>query len=112
MYLSTFSASGAYRLTHPDASTETCYVQGSKYLRKPKIRKMLAARLADSQMSADELKQRLADIARGESKQALRALELIGKVHGIFIERRELDVKGTLSWKDLITGGENGTDGS
>jgi hypothetical protein len=59
-----FNASAAYRFTHPNASKETSWVDGSRVLGKPPVRSFIDAALAPYQMSADEALTRLALDAR------------------------------------------------
>ena len=93
-YLSCWNASEAARRAgykHPGS-------QGHALLQIPEIQAYIKLRLADMQMSADEVLNRLADHARDDSKGvSLKALELVGKHHRLFIERQEIEATHTVS---------------
>lgn len=54
-YIVSGDAGLSYREAHPNASRETSYVEGSRYLRKPKIRAYLEERYASIRMSANQV---------------------------------------------------------
>ena len=67
----------------------TCAVAGSRMLKLNKIQKAIKLRLSESAMPADECLSRLARHARSEDVKAMKALELIGKHHGLFVDKIE-----------------------
>lgn len=72
--------------------------EGPRLLSNADIQVYINLRLADMQMSADEVLNRLADHARDDSKGiSLRALELVGKHHKLFTERHEVEATHTVS---------------
>ena len=73
-------------------------VVGPRLLADVSIQAYVKLRLADMQMTADEVMQRLADHARDDSKGvSLKALELVGKHHKLFTERHEVEATHTVS---------------
>lgn len=89
-YLEHFNATRAAR----DAgySEKSAHHIGWENLRKPDIAEVIKQRLEADAMSAEEALHRLARVARGEfgggfkitTSEMIRALELIGKAHGMF----------------------------
>jgi len=72
--------------------------EGPRLLSNADVQAYVKLRLADIQMTADEVMQRLADHARDDSKGvSLKALELIGKHHKLFTERHEVEATHTVS---------------
>lgn len=63
--------------------------EGHRLLQIAEIQEYIKVRLAEVAMSADEVLQRLADKARGDDRDTLRALELIGKHHRLFVDVQE-----------------------
>lgn len=72
-------------------SEKTAYSIGWENLRKPEIAEAISKRLSAMAMTADEALSRLAIMARdGKTENTrLRALEIIGKHHGLFADRVE-----------------------
>jgi hypothetical protein len=100
-----FKAGPAYKLVRPDVTEATSYTEGGKYLRKPEVQQYLKARLEDMKAGADEVVAGLTEIARDQKstkKERLQALSLLGKVHGIYLDRSEVNVRGELSWREFI----------
>ena len=92
-YLSYWNASEAARRAGYAHRSE-----GSRLLANADIQAYIKLRLADMQMSANEVLNRLADHARDDSKGvSLRALELLGKHHKLFTERHEVEATHTVS---------------
>ena len=93
-YLQCWNASeAARRAGYKFAGTE-----GHRLLQMAEIQAYVKLRLADMQMSADEVLNRLADHARDDSKGvSLKALELVGKHHKLFTERHEVEATHTVS---------------
>ena len=70
-----FNATAAYQLTHPGAARNTCWSEGSKYLRKPKVAEFISVRLEaawkSKEMQGNEAAGRLAELARAELPELL-----------------------------------------
>ena len=82
-------------------SPKTAYSIGHELLNKPEIKR----HVAEATMSPDELGAILTDMGRGkpgsegmppEPSHQLKALELIGKMHGSFIDKRQVEHSGAL----------------
>lgn len=95
-------------------SQKTAASQGERLLRNVEIRAAVEKRVAEAAMSADEVLQELADIARADWREfleirrdkdgdvidatfrltdKLKALELVGKHHKLFTDKTELTGK-------------------
>lgn len=88
-------------------SPRTARVIGPENLQKPVIQAFIRERLEkkDSEriMKQDEVLERLTEIGRGgdpdaKTSDVLKALELMGKRYGLFVDKKEIDVgEATLS---------------
>ena len=74
---------------------------GSENLKKPVVKKYINEHLEishnDAVMSAEEVLMRLTEIARDKKERAgntLKALELLGKRHKLFVDRVEQELNG------------------
>ena len=72
---------------------------GHALLTNPDIQAHIQEELTNLTMSADECLLRIADIAREETSQSLKALELIGKTHSLFVDRQQVEMEHSLSDK-------------
>lgn len=93
-YLECFDATKAAKRADYKGNKNTLSSVGYDLLRIPEISQAIDRALQESAMSASEVLMRLASIARGENDQAkindvLRALELIGKNQGAFLDKIE-----------------------
>lgn len=91
-YLGHFNATQAARDAGYQVSNDATFrTIGSENLAKPNIRKEIDKALSERAMLATEVLHHLAVIARGptEGQHRLKALELLGKAHGIFKEKHE-----------------------
>ncbi len=88
-YLKCFNATQAAK--NAGYSEKTAGKIGSENLSKPDIDSRIRARMKEAAMSADECLFHLATVARGQGFDKVRALELIGKSHKLFVERVEHD---------------------
>lgn len=85
-----YNQTESWRLSHPKsaASLSTCYSKASRLEKQDKIQariKYWKERIAsECLMSTTELFARLSEMARKGGKDAKGALELIGKIHGVF----------------------------
>lgn len=77
-------------------------VESNRLLKNPKIQKRLNE-LYESHnrkkiMQAEEMKIKLTELARDseDKKSALKAIELLAKMGGLFINRQELDISSTI----------------
>ncbi len=108
-YLETFSRTEAYKAVHPNCSHETAVANGLRYFNYPKIKEYLTDMMQDKVMSMDELFKILTERARDASnKQAqLKALELIGKTKGVFLDRTDITTAGQrITWEQFINSDE------
>jgi hypothetical protein len=104
-YLETFSRTEAYKAVHPNCTHDSAVSNGLKYFNYPKIQEYLIEMIRDKVMSSDELRTQLSNIARFSKKDSdrIRALELIGKTHGLFVDRTDITTKGDkLSWGEYL----------
>lgn len=104
-YLETWSKVDAYMTVHPDSTKISALSNVTRYHNNPKIREYLAIALSDKVMGVDEIVSRIAERARDASnKQAqLKALELVGKTKGIFLDRTDITTMGkSVSWQQFI----------
>ena len=94
-YLRCWNATEAAR--RAGYSERWLHTNASKLLQDTRIQELIKERLTDVTMSADEVLQRLAQKARGDDRDTLKALELVGKHHKLFTERHEIDATHTVS---------------
>lgn len=105
-YLETWNKTEAYLAVHPETSRISALSNVTRYHNNPKIREYLAFLLSDKVMGIDEIVTRIAERARDSSnKQAqLKALELIAKTKGLFIDRTDITSAGQrISWNQFIS---------
>ena len=88
-YAATLNGTKAARLAGYKGSDATLAVAAHKLLRLGKIKDEVEKRFKGAAMGADECLARIADHAKSKSPQALRALELVGKAHSLFVDRVE-----------------------
>jgi hypothetical protein len=104
-YLETFSRTEAYKAVHPETTHDSAVSNGLRYFNYPKIQESLREMIQDKVMTSDELRTQLSNIARFSKKDSdrIRALELIGKTHGLFVDRTDITTKGEkLSWGEYL----------
>lgn len=92
-YLGCWNASKAARL----AGYKQAHSQGPRLLGNVDIQVYIQTRLTDVSMGTDEVLTRLTEIARGDSRDTIKALELLGKHHKLFTERHEVDATHAVS---------------
>jgi phage terminase small subunit len=88
-YAATMNATKAARRAGYAEGESNLSSAGSRLLINVKVKAELDKRFAKMTMGADECLARLAEHAKSESGQALRALELIGKAHSLFTDKIE-----------------------
>ena len=101
-YLVCWNASeAARRASYAHPGTE-----GHRLLQNAEIQAYIKARLAESAMCADEVLSRLTEIGRSETRDSLKALELMGKHHRLFVDVQEVTATHAVSDKvlDAISG--------
>lgn len=100
-----FNATQAARTAGYKGNDNTLAVVGCENLRKPKIQERIAAYFEEKGMAANEVLFRLTLMARGDLQtrksdtkdgpmnhyDAIKALELLGKYHRLFVDRVEHD---------------------
>ena len=101
------SATEAYLEAYPDVTRESARVCASKLLTNANIKEYIQSRMSTMVMGTNEVLIRLADLSRGAEKDSdrLRALELIGRTHGMFLDRSDITSGGqTISLADYLNG--------
>ena len=93
LYLACWNATKAARR----AGYKQPHSQGPRLLENVEIQAFIKARLNEHAMGADEVLSRLADIARSETRDSLKALELMGKHHRLFVDVQEVTATHTVS---------------
>jgi hypothetical protein len=95
-----FNASAAYRSIRRNVQDNTSWTEGSKYLRKPEVQKLLE----EYSISASEALALLAVRARddGDKSVQVRAIGLALKAHGLLLDKSEVKVDGQLSWREFV----------
>lgn len=83
-------------------SKHTAKSQGARLLTKADIREAISTRTATKAMTADEVLQHLAELAKTAEKDSDRiaALGLLGKNLRLFTDK--LEVSGTMKLEDLV----------
>ena len=117
-YIASGNGKASYMAAFEVTNAGTARVNASKLLKRPEIQARLAelqAEIASSKIcAAQEIQERLSSIARREETEILylpngakvekptsirdsvKALELLAKVNGMFIQRQEIDLNATL----------------
>jgi phage terminase small subunit len=104
-FLKCFNGTKAYLAFHPNIKIESARQRASVLLARPEIHDYIVERLKELAMSNDELYSRLANIARnGSPRDQLKALELIAKLKGAFVERHDITSGGKpiQTWADFM----------
>jgi hypothetical protein len=104
-YLKTWSKSKAYKAISPNVTKGSAYSLGAEYFKKVEVQCLLRMRLEELKAGPEEVVATITNIHRNGKSNAsrLRAAELLGRIHGLFIDRQELNVKGTISWAEFIS---------
>ena len=102
-YAKTGNAVQSYiKAYNKDNSYSCAGVESHRLLKNPKIKAKLKelheTHNAEKIMQIEEMKIRLTDIARddGSIKNALKAIELLAKLGGLFVNKQELEISGTV----------------
>ncbi|GAP07116.1 phage terminase, small subunit [Anaerolinea thermolimosa] len=98
------SAPQAYLKVYRTKSLKVAGRESHRILQRPEVKEYIQQKMSELAMSGNEVLVRLAEIARnGTNTEKLKALELIGKVHGLFTERVDVTSGGEkLSFKEFI----------
>lgn len=108
-YLGCFNATESYRMISPDATDNTCRVEGSKMLKKPNVAKYLRERMEgmkeDIVSSSQEVLNFYSEVMRGKGsinygkpifmKDRVSCADSLAKYYGMFIERKEITANVT-----------------
>lgn len=96
-YLANPNATEAARRAGYAGNDATLAQVGAENLRKPYIAELVGQRVEQAAMSADEVLQELATIAKGDYStyrgDKVKSLELIGKHHKLFTDKTEVTGK-------------------
>jgi phage terminase small subunit len=107
-YIKTLNASESYRIAYPKCkSNGTARANGSKLLAKADIKSYIKERMeskdAERVADQDEILEFLTNVMRGNVKDQMgletpvkernRAAELLGKRHGLFVEKLDINEK-------------------
>lgn len=104
-YAKTGNAVKSYQAAYSNGNSYSAAgSEAHKLLKNPKIKAKLQALYeahnAEKIMQAEEIQERLTQIARGDNgekvKDKLKAMELLGKMGGMFISKQELDINSTI----------------
>ncbi|MEP0806260.1 MAG: hypothetical protein HRF47_12265 [Chloroflexota bacterium] len=112
-YLETWNKTEAYLAVHPETSRASALSNVTRYHNNPKIREYLALLLSDKVMGVDEVVTRIAERARDSSNKhtQLKALELIARIKGLFIDRTDITSGGErISWNRFISENQETTE--
>jgi phage terminase small subunit len=99
------SATAAYMIAYPGTTEESARVDASKLMAKDEIKEYIANKVAIMVMGTNEALIRLGVLAREAERDAdkLKAIELILKTQGAFIDRHDITTKGEkISWQQFI----------
>lgn len=89
-----FNATEAARIAGYSGNDNTLAQVGFENLRKPNIAELIAIRLKESAMSAEEVLKRIGGIARNDKhKGQIKALELLAKHYGLFEKDNRTNVR-------------------
>ena len=97
----------AYMKAYPDSSKEAACASASRLLTHAKVKEYIAKRMNEIAMTSNETLLRIANLARTSSKDSdkLRALELIGRHQGLFLDRMDVTSQGkSISLADYLNG--------
>jgi len=106
-YLQCFNATRAYLEVYPNSTYDSARKSSSELLAKPDIQEVLKARYSELVMTDDEYYALLTERARDTSNPSLqlKALELIGRTRGKFIDRQDITSAGqSISLADYLNG--------
>ena len=104
-YLTNFNATKS--AIEAGYSEKTAYSIGYNLLKEKEVREYIQERMTQLVMGTDEFLVTLAKKARDENNPAIqmRALELIGRVKGLFIDRSDITSNGqSISLADYLNG--------
>ena len=102
-YAKSGNATKSYKSAYsPNNSDSAAGSEAHKLLKNPKIKARLKElhelHNAEKIMQIEEMKERLTNIARDDSsiKNALKAIELLAKISGLFISKQELEINSSI----------------
>ena len=102
-YAKTGNATKSYLKAYSkDNSYSAAGVESCRLLKNPKIKARLQelheTHNAKEIMQVEEMKKRLTDIARDDNsvKNALKAIELLAKLGGLFVSKQELEINSSI----------------
>lgn len=110
-YIKTWNKTEAYLAVHPDCERPSAMSNTYRYWNLPAVQATLAVIMDDYLMGVDEIRAILSQMARGENgvnkANQLKALELIMKSKGMFIDRVDVTTTGQkISWEQIINAPE------
>jgi len=83
------NATEAARLAGYKGNDVTLAAVGAENLKKPHIAEFCHKRVETAGMTANEVVSELTKLARSEGRHQIKALELLGKYHALFTDRKE-----------------------
>ena len=102
-YAKSGNATKSYKAAYsPNNSDSAAGSEGHKLLKNPKIKARLQElhqiHNAKKIMQVEEMKERLTNIARDNDsiKNALKAMELLAKIGGLFVSKQELEINSAV----------------
>lgn len=114
-YLGCFNATESYRRISPDATDNTCRVEGSKMLKKPNVAKYLRERMESMKeevvSSNQEVLNFYSEVMRGKPgmnygkpiymKDRVSCADSLAKYYGMFVEKKEITANVTTITVDI-----------
>jgi phage terminase small subunit len=93
-YMETLNATRAYMALHPKTTYDSARACASRLLADENIRTEINRRIAEHTLTSGDVLTRLTAIANApldaiDTRDSLRALELLGKYHALFTEKVE-----------------------
>jgi phage terminase small subunit len=107
-YIQTWNKTEAYLAVHPESSRPSAMSNTYKYWKNPTVQATIRVIMDDLGMGNDEILATITAIARGDDKtnkaNQLKALELLGKMKGMFMDRLDITTAGEkVSWQQIIS---------
>lgn len=107
-YLKTWNRTEAYLSVHPESTRVAALSNSYRYWNNKKVQTALKLIMDDAMMGKDEIGAILTNLARGgtgiKKAEQLKAIELIMKSKGMFLDRIDVTTQGNkISWEQIIS---------